>query len=67
VVAAGYFGKAEKENTNFKEIDGTRYFCTGDIGEVMSNGTIKIIGNKKRCLFLHSKCLPPLFPPKNRF
>ncbi len=44
VVADGYFAEAAKENINFKEIDGTRYFCTGDIGEVFPDGTLKIIG-----------------------
>jgi long-chain acyl-CoA synthetase len=44
VVAQGYFASASKENVNFKEIDGTRYFCTGDIGEMFPNGTLKIIG-----------------------
>jgi long-chain acyl-CoA synthetase len=45
VVANGYFADAAKENFNFKEINGTRYFCTGDIGEIFPDGTIKIIGN----------------------
>ncbi len=45
VVAQEYFGdEAAKENVNFKDIDGTRYFCTGDIGEIFPNGTLKIIG-----------------------
>lgn len=44
VVSAGYVGAAESENVNFREIDGVRYFCTGDIGEVYPNGTLKIIG-----------------------
>jgi long-chain acyl-CoA synthetase len=45
VVAREYFGgEAAKENVNFKEIDGTRYFCTGDIGEIFPDGTLKIIG-----------------------
>jgi len=44
VVAQGYFSGASNENVNFKEIDGTRYFCTGDIGEMFPDGTLKIIG-----------------------
>ncbi|CAF1669984.1 unnamed protein product, partial [Adineta ricciae] len=48
VVADGYFGEAgRKENENFKEIEGTRYFCTGDIGECFPDGTLKIIDRKK--------------------
>ena len=47
VVADGYFGEAaKKENENFKEIDGTRYFSTGDIGEIFPDGTVKIIGER---------------------
>ena len=45
-VADGYFAEASKENVNFKEIDGVRYFCTGDIGEVYPDGTFKIIGKE---------------------
>jgi len=44
-IAEGYFGEASKENVNFKEINGTRYFCTGDIGEVFPDGTFQIIGS----------------------
>ncbi len=45
MVAQEYFGsEAAKENVNFKEIDGTRYFCTGDIGEIFPDGTLKIVG-----------------------
>jgi hypothetical protein len=40
----GYFAEASKENVNFKEIDGVRYFCTGDIGKVFPDGIFKIIG-----------------------
>ncbi|UJR20379.1 hypothetical protein I4U23_023510 [Adineta vaga] len=47
VVAQGYYASAAKENINFKEIDGTRYFCTGDIGEIFPDGTLKIIDRKK--------------------
>ena len=44
VVANGYFADAAKENDNFIKINGCRYFCTGDIGEVFPDGTFKIIG-----------------------
>jgi long-chain acyl-CoA synthetase len=45
VVADSYFGEAaEENNVNFEEINGTRYFHTGDIGEVFPDGTLKIIG-----------------------
>lgn len=44
MVTQGYFAEAEKENINFKIIDGTKYFSTGDIGEIFPDGTLKIIG-----------------------
>ena len=44
VVVDSYFGDAAKENDSFKEIDGMKYFFTGDIGEVFPDGTLKIIG-----------------------
>ncbi|CAF1359072.1 unnamed protein product [Adineta ricciae] len=47
VVAQGYYAGASTENVNFTEIDGTRYFCTGDIGEMFPDGTLKIIDRKK--------------------
>jgi long-chain acyl-CoA synthetase len=43
-VSKGYYGQASNENIHFKEIDGTRYFCTGDIGEVFPDGTLRIVG-----------------------
>ncbi len=44
VVAHGYVPGVTNEDTNFREINGTRYFCTGDIGEIFPDGTLKIIG-----------------------
>lgn len=44
-VANGYY-KMEKETAEvfFKDEDGKRWLETGDIGEVLPNGTLKIIG-----------------------
>uniref|UniRef100_A0A0K0F9C9 long-chain-fatty-acid--CoA ligase n=1 Tax=Strongyloides venezuelensis TaxID=75913 RepID=A0A0K0F9C9_STRVS len=46
-VSLGYFKNAEKTAEDFIVIDGKRYFCTGDIGEVRSDGAFKIIDRKK--------------------
>ncbi|CEF67425.1 AMP-dependent synthetase/ligase domain-containing protein [Strongyloides ratti] len=46
-VSLGYFKNPEKTNEDFIEINGKRYFCTGDIGEVRSDGAFKIIDRKK--------------------
>ena len=43
-VARGYFRGTEQDEANFQIIDGTKYFCTGDIGEIFSDGSLKIIG-----------------------
>jgi len=38
----------EKKNTeDFITIDGVRYFCTGDVGQVTPAGTLQIIDRKK--------------------
>ena len=55
-VALGYYQSetspdaeiAEKNATDFiTEPDGTRYFCTGDIGQFTSRGQLQIIDRKK--------------------
>ncbi|CEF59893.2 AMP-dependent synthetase/ligase domain-containing protein [Strongyloides ratti] len=46
-VCKGYFNNPEKNKEDFVIIDGKRYFCTGDIGEVRNDGSIKIIDRKK--------------------
>ncbi|XP_045117589.1 long-chain-fatty-acid--CoA ligase 4-like isoform X1 [Portunus trituberculatus] len=47
VVCKGYFKLPEENKTAFFEEDGMRWFRTGDIGEVNSLGSIKIIDRKK--------------------
>jgi long-subunit acyl-CoA synthetase (AMP-forming) len=37
----------KKNAEDFVTIDGVRYFCTGDIGQVMKNGSLQIIDRKK--------------------
>ena len=48
VVTNGYFEMPEETNEAYKVEDGTRWFYTGDIGEVDNrSGSIKIIDRKK--------------------
>jgi len=46
-VAKGYYGLPEKTDEDFFNDLGKRWFRTGDIGQMMPNGTIKIIDRKK--------------------
>jgi len=46
-VAKGYYGLPEKTKEDFFNDLGKRWFRTGDIGQMMPNGTIKIIDRKK--------------------
>ncbi|TMS36393.1 hypothetical protein L596_003568 [Steinernema carpocapsae] len=51
-VAIGYFNNPEKTAEDFININGRRYFATGDIGEFRSDGSLKIIDRKKDLLKL---------------
>lgn len=46
-VAAGYYKNDALTSEAFREEDGERWFCTGDIGEVHPDGSFKIIDRKK--------------------
>jgi len=54
-VCAGYYEShaipdadvAQKNITDFVEIDGMRFFCTGDVGQILLNGNLAIIDRKK--------------------
>lgn len=43
----GYYKLPDKTNEDYFYIKGIRYFATGDIGEMLPNGNIKIIDRKK--------------------
>ena len=46
-VSMGYYKMPEKTKEDYHVIDGVRYFATGDIGEMLPNGNLKIIDRKK--------------------
>ena len=46
-VSRGYYELPEKTAEDFFEEDGVMFFNTGDIGQLMPNGSIKIIDRKK--------------------
>lgn len=46
-VTLGYYKMPEKTAEDFYYHNGVRYFATGDIGEILPNGNIKIIDRKK--------------------
>ena len=50
-VASGYFNMPDKTEEEFYDEKGKRWFKTGDIGHVMTDGSIKIIDRKKVILF----------------
>lgn len=43
-VSEGYLNNPEKTAEDFININGRRWFCTGDIGQMLPDGTLKIIG-----------------------
>jgi len=53
-VSLGYYKMPEKTAEDYHVINGVRYFATGDIGEVMPNGGLKIIDRKKDLTKLQS-------------
>ncbi|CAF0726424.1 unnamed protein product [Brachionus calyciflorus] len=46
-VTLGYYKMPDKTKEDYHVIDGIRYFATGDIGEMLPNGSLKIIDRKK--------------------
>lgn len=43
-IALGYYNSPQKTADEFHTIDGMRWFATGDIGRIESDGCLKIIG-----------------------
>lgn len=46
----GYLNKPEENKTVFKEIDGIKYFCTGDKGYLVETGHLFLTGRYKRLM-----------------
>lgn len=46
-ITLGYYKNKELTEKDYHVINGVRYFATGDIGEMMSDGNLKIIDRKK--------------------
>jgi len=51
-VTMGYLNNPAKTAEDFIEIDGRRWFCTGDIGQCLPDGNMKIIDRKKELVKL---------------
>lgn len=46
-IAVGYYKNEKKTKEDFKDVDGKRWFCTGDIGRFDEDGCLSIIDRKK--------------------
>nr|KAG5686201.1 hypothetical protein BaRGS_008703 [Batillaria attramentaria] len=46
-VAQGYYKMEQQTKEDFTTIEGMRYFCTGDIGQVEDDGCFRVIDRKK--------------------
>jgi long-chain acyl-CoA synthetase len=44
IVSAGYYKLSDKTKEDFFQEEGRQWFRTGDIGEIQTDGSIKIIG-----------------------
>jgi long-chain acyl-CoA synthetase len=58
-VMKGYWQRQEESDAVFREIDGNRYFLTGDIGHIDDNGYITITDRKKDLILVGGfNCYP---------
>lgn len=46
-IVQGYHKMPEKTKEDFTDIDGTWYFCSGDIGQIDPDGCLRVIDRKK--------------------
>ncbi len=49
-VSMGYYKDPQKTKEDFFEVNGRRYFCTGDIGKFEQDGCLRIIGKIYRLI-----------------
>jgi long-chain acyl-CoA synthetase len=58
-VMEGYWGRPDADEQVFRELDGKRYFLTGDIGNIDENGYITITDRKKDLILVGGfNCYP---------
>ena len=46
-ITNGYYKNAELTRESYREEEGVHWFYTGDIGEILSDGSVRIIDRKK--------------------
>ena len=52
-VVTGYLGRPELDNEKFVVIDGKRFYCTGDMGRLHSDGQLEFLGRRDFQIQLH--------------
>jgi acyl-CoA synthetase (AMP-forming)/AMP-acid ligase II len=49
-IPLGYYGDSEKTAQTFVEKDGVRWVLTGDVAEILADGTIQLFGRGSMCI-----------------